>query len=205
MLGTSSRPAYGKFDQPSTVSLCERTGDSGCRFIVGDQEANYRRRMTAVVPQPGRVSVLLVCSPGGHLQQLATLRHVWDDYSRAWVTLDKSDARSMLEGERIVFARGPTERNLGNLARNLVLAASVIRELRPAVIITTGAALAVPFVWVGRLYRARIVFIESMSRITKPSLALRLSAPALDRIYVQWPELRSAVRDSRFVGSLLSS
>lgn len=205
MLGSSSPPAYGKFDQPSTVSLCERMGDSGCRFIVGAHEAYYRRRMTALGPQPGRVSVLLVCSPGGHLQQLATLRHVWDDYSHAWVTLDKSDARSMLEGERVIFAHGPTERSLGNLARNLLLAASVIREMRPAVIITTGAALAVPFAWVGRLRGARIVFIESLSRITEPSLALRLSAPALDRIYVQWPELRSAVRDSRYVGSLLGS
>jgi UDP-N-acetylglucosamine:LPS N-acetylglucosamine transferase len=161
--------------------------------------------MTPAGPQPGRVSVLLVCSPGGHLQQLATLRHVWDDYSRAWVTLDKSDARSMLEGEQVIFAHGPTERNLANLARNLALAASVIRRLRPAVIITTGAALAVPFAWVGRLCGARIVFIESLSRITEPSLALRLSAPALDRIYVQWPELRQAVRDSRFAGSLLAS
>jgi UDP-N-acetylglucosamine:LPS N-acetylglucosamine transferase len=161
--------------------------------------------MRAPDAEPSRVSVLLVCSPGGHLQQLATLRHVWDEYPRAWVTLDKSDARSLLEGERVIFAHGPTERNLGNLARNLVLAASVIRGLRPAVIITTGAALAVPFAWVGRLYGARIVFIESLSRITEPSLALRLSAPALDRIYVQWPELARAVRDSRFVGSLLGS
>jgi UDP-N-acetylglucosamine:LPS N-acetylglucosamine transferase len=161
--------------------------------------------MTVERRQPGRVSVLLVCSPGGHLQQLATLRHVWGDYTRAWVTLDKSDARSILVGERFIFAHGPTERNLGNLARNLVLAARVMRELRPGVVITTGAALAVPFAWVGRLCGARIVFIESLSRITEPSLALRLSSPALDRIYVQWPELRNAVRGSRYVGSLLTS
>jgi UDP-N-acetylglucosamine:LPS N-acetylglucosamine transferase len=161
--------------------------------------------MTPGRPPFGSVSVLLVCSPGGHLQQLATLRHVWDDYTRAWVTLDKSDARSLLQDERVIFAHGPTERNLGNLARNVVLAARVLRELRPEVVITTGAALAVPFAWVGRLCGARIVFIESLSRITKPSLALRLSSPALDRIYVQWPELRAAVRRSRFVGSMLTA
>ena len=156
-------------------------------------------------PRTPRISVLLVCSPGGHLQQLAALRHVWADYPRAWVTLDKSDARSILEGERVVFGHGPTERSFRNLVRNFALAARVIRQLRPEVVITTGAALAVPFAWIGRIFGSRVVFIESVSRIAEPSLALRLSTPALDRIYVQWPELLNAVPRGRFAGSLLTS
>ena len=54
--------------------------------------------------------LLLVCSTGGHLLQLVALRESWQDYSRAWVTFDKSDARSLLEGERVYFAHGPTNR-----------------------------------------------------------------------------------------------
>ena len=38
-----------------------------------------------------------------------------------------------------------------NLLRNLRLAWSVIRSERPAAILTTGAGVAVPFAWIGRL------------------------------------------------------
>ncbi len=149
--------------------------------------------------------VLLVCSAGGHLLQLASLRDVWDDYPRSWVTLDRSDARSILEGEHVIYASGPTERNLPNLIRNSGLALRTIRKLRPQVIVTTGAALAVPFAWFGRLFGARVIFIESLCRITEPSLTLRLISPVVDRVYVQWPELEAAFPTGRYVGGLFST
>jgi UDP-N-acetylglucosamine:LPS N-acetylglucosamine transferase len=133
-----------------------------------------------------------------------SLSEGWSEYSRAWVTLDKSDARSMLASERVIFAHGPTQRNTLNLVRNAWLACRVIRELRPRVIVTTGAALAVPFAWVGRCLGVRVVYVESLTRITEPSLTLRLVAPVADRIYAQWPELRAAVPQARYAGGLLS-
>lgn len=155
-----------------------------------------------MTPGPARTDLLLVCSTGGHLLQLVALREAWQDYPRVWVTFDKSDARSLLAGERVVYAHGPTNRNLPNLCRNLGLAARLVRELRPRVVLTTGAGVAVPFVWVGRLFGARAVYVESFTRIDRPSLSLRLIAPFADRVYAQWPELRAAVPKARSLGSV---
>jgi UDP-N-acetylglucosamine:LPS N-acetylglucosamine transferase len=156
-------------------------------------------------PQDNRsVDVLLVCSTGGHLLQLHALRGAWAGTSRAWVTFDKSDARSLLASERVLFAFGPTNRNVGNLLRNLKLALRVIRRLRPRVLVTTGAGVAVPFCWIGRLYGARIVYVESLSRIEGPSLSCRLIAPVASRVYAQWPELAEAYGRARYVGSVFS-
>lgn len=151
---------------------------------------------------PARADLLLVCSTGGHLLQLVALREVWQDFPHAWVTFDKSDARSLLAGERVVYAHGPTNRNLPNLLRNLGLAVRLVRELRPRVVLTTGAGVAVPFVWIGRLCGARAVYVESFTRIDKPSLSLRLIAPFADRVYAQWPELRAEVPKARSLGSV---
>lgn len=155
-----------------------------------------------MTPGSARTDLLLVCSTGGHLLQLVALREAWQDYPRVWVTFDKSDARSLLTGERVVYAHGPTNRNLPNLFRNLGLAARLVRELRPRVVLTTGAGVAVPFVWVGRLFGARAVYVESFTRIDRPSLSLRLIAPFADRVYAQWPELRAAVPKARSLGSV---
>jgi beta-1,4-N-acetylglucosaminyltransferase len=151
-----------------------------------------------------RVDVLLVCSTGGHLLQLHALRAAWAATDRAWVTFDKSDARSLLATERVFFAFGPTNRNVGNLLRNLKLAFRLLRRLRPRVIVTTGAGVAVPFCWIGRLLGAKVVYVESLSRIVAPSLSCRMIAPVASRVYAQWPELAEAYSRARYVGSVFS-
>ena len=46
-----------------------------------------------------------------------------------------------------------------------------------------------PFAWIGRLFGARVVYVESVTRIDSPSLSCRLIRPVASRTYVQWPEL----------------
>ncbi len=156
-------------------------------------------------PNPARSDVLLVCSSGGHLLQLVALGAAWQGYSRTWVTFDKSDARSLLADEDVVFAYGPTNRSIRNLIRNLWLAARVVRRIRPRVLITTGAGVAVPFAWMARLHGARVVYVESLTRISERSLSCRLIAPVAERRYAQWPELAEVDPGMRFVGSVFTS
>jgi hypothetical protein len=146
--------------------------------------------------------LLLVCSAGGHLLQLLELRSAWETFPRVWVTFDKSDTSSLLRGERVVHAHGPTNRHVPNLLRNLRLAAAVMRAERPAAVLTTGAGLAVPFAWVGRLYGVPTVYVESFTRIDELSLSARLISPVASRLYVQWPELAGHAPRLRFAGNL---
>jgi UDP-N-acetylglucosamine:LPS N-acetylglucosamine transferase len=150
-----------------------------------------------------RIDVLLVCSAGGHLLQLSLLADSWRGRPCAWVTLDREDSRSLLAGQAVYYGHWPTTRHVPNLLRNLGLAWRLVRSLRPPVIMTTGAGIAVPFAWVGRLLGARVVYIESLTRVDKPSLSCRLIRPVADRIYVQWPELRRELPEAQYVGNVL--
>lgn len=149
-------------------------------------------------------TLLLVADPGGHLFELAGLRDVWSRFSRAWVTVEASDVDTLLAGEHVLLAHGPTRRSFRNLVRNTVMAVRIIRRLRPSVIMTTGSALAVPFSWVGRLFGARVVYIECSGRVGI-SLTCRLVAPVVDRLYVQWPEVVPLLRKARYSGSIFLS
>lgn len=155
-------------------------------------------------PASEHVDVLLVCSSGGHLLQLYSLRSAWEGLSRAWVSFDKSDVRSLLADESVFVAFGPTNRNVKNLLRNLVLAARVTRRLRPRVLVTTGAGVAVPFAALARMRGAKVVYVESFTRIDSVSLSCRLIRPFADRVYVQWPEMTALVPGARFVGSVFA-
>ena len=134
--------------------------------------------------------------------QLLQLRDGWTPEQRHWVTFDTPDARSLLAGEDVTFAAHPTNRNLPNLLRNLRLAARLLRWMRPRAVLTTGAGVAVPFCWLGRLMGARVVYIESFARVDSPSLTGRLVHPVAHDFFVQWPAVRTYFRKAQYRGSL---
>jgi UDP-N-acetylglucosamine:LPS N-acetylglucosamine transferase len=132
--------------------------------------------------------VLLVCSSGGHLAQLHVLRDWWSKHDREWVTFGTDDARFLLAEEATTWCYSPTTRNVKNLLRNTALAWAVLRRYNPDVVVSTGAAVSVPFIFLGRLMGVRTAFLEVYDRITLPTLSGRLCAPVADLFMLQWPE-----------------
>lgn len=151
------------------------------------------------------VDVWLVCSSGGHLLQLFSLRDAWADRSHLWVTNDRSDGRSLLSNQVAYFLPGPFSRHPRSFVVNLMFALKLVRRHRPRVMITTGADIAVPFALAARLGGAKIIFVESFTRVVTPSLACRLVAPLAERIYVQWPDLQTALPNARFAGAVVEA
>jgi UDP-N-acetylglucosamine:LPS N-acetylglucosamine transferase len=146
--------------------------------------------------------ILLVASNGGHLLQLLQLADLWPKESRHWVTFEKSDAVSLLAGERVTWAHHPTNRNVPNLIRNFGLAIWMVRRSKAQAIVTTGAGVAVPFVILGRMFGVNVVYIESMARITSPSLTGRLAYPFADTFIIQWPGLQRFFKRARSLGTV---
>lgn len=148
------------------------------------------------------MKVCLVGSSGGHLTHLYMLKPFWNDKDRFWVTFDKEDARSLLKDERMYFCYYPTNRNLKNLIRNMYVAWHVLRKERPDLIISSGAAVAVPFFWLGKLFRAKTIYIEVFDRIDKPTMTGKLVYPVTDRFIVQWEEMKQVYLKAINLGSI---
>jgi len=150
--------------------------------------------------------LLIVCSTGGHLLQMQELHEAWEPFERVWVTFDKSDSRSLLRDERVIHAFSPTNRNIPNLLRNLRLAFRVLRAERPSSILTTGAGVAVPFAWMGKLLGVPTIYVESVTRIEGLSLSGRMIKPVAKHLYAQWPELaESSAGSIKFAGNLFAA
>ena len=104
------------------------------------------------------MKVCLVGSSGGHLTHLYMLKDFWKDKDRFWVTFDKEDARSILENEKVIPCYYPTNRNIKNLIKNTFLAIKVLLKEKPDLIISSGAAVAVPFFYIGKILGAKLVY-----------------------------------------------
>ena len=116
------------------------------------------------------MKVCLVGSSGGHLTHLYMLKPFWENKKRFWVTFDKEDARSLLKDEKMYPCYFPTNRNIKNLIRNTFLAIRVLKKEKPDLIISSGAAVAVPFFYLGKMMGAKLIYIEVFDRIDKPTM-----------------------------------
>ena len=121
------------------------------------------------------MKVCLVGSSGGHLTHLYMLKSFWEDKERFWVTFDKEDAKSLLSNEKMYSCYYPTNRSLKALIINSILAIKVLKSEKPELIISSGAAVAVPFFYIGKLLGAKTIYIEVFDRIDKPTMTGKIS------------------------------
>jgi len=148
------------------------------------------------------IKVCLISSSGGHLTQLYMLKPFWGNKERFWVTFDKDDAKSLLEGEQLIPCYYPTNRSIKALFINTKLAWKVLRKEKPDLVISTGAAIAVPFFYIGKLLGAKCIYIEVFDRIDHSTLSGRIVYPIADRFIVQWEEMKKIYPKAINLGSI---
>ena len=62
-------------------------------------------------------------------------------------------------------------------------------KIRPKVIVTTGTHTAVPMCYIGKLFRRKIIFIETFANSSSKTLAGKLVYPIADVFVVQWEKM----------------
>ena len=87
--------------------------------------------------------------------------------------------------------------------RNTWLALREIRRMRPTVIVSSGAAIAVPFFWIGKLFGAKTVYVEVIDRIDTRTMTARLVSPVTDLIVAQDESQRALFPGCHVIGQLL--
>jgi beta-1,4-N-acetylglucosaminyltransferase len=149
------------------------------------------------------MKICLVGSSGGHLIQLYQLKKWWEKHDRFWVTFDKQDSRSLLRDEKKYWCYHPTNRNIKNLIRNTFLAWKILLKEKPDIIISTGAAPAIPFFYVGKLLGSKLIYIEVYDRIDLPTITGKVVYPITDKFILQWPEQQKFYSKGEVFGGLL--
>ena len=156
--------------------------------------------------------ILFVLGEGGHSAEL--LRLVPDLADAGTALFLATDADRMADrwvpaGAEVVRVRRPRAKDSSTLgaARDTLVAfaqaAWAVRRLKPTVVVTSGPAIGFVVSVVGWISGARIVFVETISRVTGLSLTGRLMRPFADRYFVQWPGAAADAPGSRYAGRLM--
>lgn len=155
--------------------------------------------------------IMIVCSSGGHFKYAQSLKPFLNQFQdTCWITFKTATTESQLttDKQRKYWAYSPTNRNLPNLIRNLLLAFNVLNQERPDLVISTGAGIAVPFLVLAKvLYKKNTVFIESKTRLKKLSLsaAILRYLLVLDQLIVRTQELKNFYSRTEYIGNRAAS
>jgi beta-1,4-N-acetylglucosaminyltransferase len=130
--------------------------------------------------------ICIVSSCGGHLTEVRTLKPVYERYEHFYVLNDRVLLPKDMEG-KTYFIRH-SERDWLFFV-NLWEAWRILRKERPKLILSTGAGPIVPFSLVGKLLGIPTLFIETFTRVMKPSLTGKIMYHLADRFFYQWKPL----------------
>lgn len=133
---------------------------------------------------------LLVASTGGHLEQITQLApRLSPEFDEVeFATFDSPQSRSLLEGHKVHTVPLIPPRDLRQASNAFRPAMRIIRKVRFTDVISTGSAIAVPFLMAARLQGVRTHYIESAARTEGPSLTGRMLRPVPGiNLYCQYP------------------
>ena len=135
------------------------------------------------------MKIAIVSSCGGHLTEVRCLMPAYIRYAHFYVLNDKALLPPDM-ADRTYFITH-SERDW-KFVVNLWEALVILRKERPNVLLSTGAGPIVPFALVGRLlFGTRVVFVETITRVTAPSLTGRIMYHLANAFYYQWRPLRA--------------
>jgi beta-1,4-N-acetylglucosaminyltransferase len=156
--------------------------------------------------------MLVVLGDGGHTADIVRLVELMGPvyhYSYALTRTDQiSESKLPFPGKvwRLTRPRAKDEGLVAvvwHLSRSLVEAARILLRSRPDAVLGSGPAVVVPLAVAGKLFGAKIIFVETGSRITELSLTGKIMLRLADLFFVQWEPLQRRYPRSIFAGRLL--
>ena len=150
------------------------------------------------------MKICLVCSPGGHLTQMQRLMPAFEGRDYFFVTFKSDYSRHLERAYLIEYKLGYIRERLTWL-KTVFIALRILLKERPQVVISTGGGeIAIPFCYIGKLLGAKVIFIETLARVTTRSAAGKLIYPLADLFLVQWETLlKKYGKKAQYWGSVI--
>lgn len=132
--------------------------------------------------------ILAVASGGGHWAELMRIVHAFEGQDVAFVTVHAT-YRDDVPDARFYVVRDATRWNKLTLIFLVTQLVRITLRERPNIIISTGAAPGFFAILLGRLLRARTLWLDSIANVEELSMAGRLAGRYADLWLTQWEHL----------------
>ena len=164
-----------------------------------------RTQLFGIVTQlSDKMKIALVCSHGGHLNEILYLMPAFEGHNIFFVTYDSETTKNLKNSYLLNWYGWNFKGKLMEII-TIFHAFKILMKEKPDVIVSDGGGeIAVPFCYVGKILGVKIIFIESFAKITTPTAAGKFIYPIADLFLVQWEMLlKKYGKKAKYWGSII--
>lgn len=135
------------------------------------------------------MKICLVCTHGGHFVEMMKLIDAFREHEYFFVTYRSMATNGLKNSYFIEFEEKGLKAKI-MLIKTFIKGFKILIKEKPDLIISTGGGeIAVPLSYIGKILGVKVIFIETLARITTPSSGGKLVYPIADLFLVQWKTL----------------
>lgn len=138
--------------------------------------------------------VIFISSTGGHLNELLQLKPLMKEYDSYLITeKTKSNLSLKSKFDKVYYLVYGTKRKfftyIFKFSFNTIKSLILFLKIRPNAIVTTGTHTAVPMCYIAKLFKCKVIYIETFANSKTKTLAGTIVYPIADTFIVQWESM----------------
>ena len=155
-----------------------------------------------------KIQYIEIASTGGHLNELMQLKPMFKKYDYHIITEYTKTTNNLKDEYKdrvdyLVFgSKDHIFSYIFKFTYNIFKSIVLYFKIKPDVIITTGTHTSVPMCYIAKIFRKKIIFIETFANINTPTLAGRMIYPIANMFLVQWEDLLKVYPKAIYKGGI---
>lgn len=152
--------------------------------------------------------VVFISSVGGHLTQILQLKSIFDSYNYVLITEKNNVTKSMRNAYNMVFlpygSRNQRFLYPFILILNCLMSLYYFIRFNPQVIVSTGANTTAAMCCLGKIFRKKVIFIESFAKQKSPTVTGKMiyKLHAYTIFVVQWKDMLEFYPKAQYWGGI---
>lgn len=136
-----------------------------------------------------RIKLALVCTKGGHFEQMTHLSEFYSKYSHFWITNRNQQTEGQLQGENVYFINIAHFKRPWTYLSQLAPLLKIFAKERPTHLLSTGSGRTalLPFI-LSQILRLKFIYIDTFSRVKGHSKFGTFLLKTKNKIYTQWDD-----------------
>lgn len=151
-----------------------------------------------------RKKLCFAASSGGHFEQITMLAPLMKKYE-SFIVTERTQYKASIDGEQMYYLQ-QVNRNealfLFRMTVNTFKSMRLFFKEKPDVVITTGVLAVVPLCLIAKVFKKRLIYIESFAKVSSPTKTGQILYRLADQFYVQWESMLEFYPNAIYLGGI---
>ena len=149
--------------------------------------------------------ICFAASSGGHFEQIMMLKPLMKKYD-SFILTEKTSYKVENKQDIKIYEVNQVNRKektfFIQMIINTIKSIKIFIKEKPDIIITTGVLAMIPMCLIAKMFRKKLIYIESFAKISSPTLTGKFLYKYVDQFYVQWEEMLKFYPNAIYKGGI---